>query len=126
MPSPNKYGVWALSMALGAAIPAGAQEVSLHVQRSVLAGYRYHHAPELVDHFKPGEALDLLREAENPHDSNAVRVEWHGYKLGYVPRAGNAALAWAMDRGESVSARVAEPQNGRHPRARIQFDIFLR
>ena len=79
-----------------------------------------------MSHFKPGEPLNLVREADNPHDANAVRVEWQGYKLGYVPRSGNAALAWAMDQGEAVSARIVEPPQGRHPKARIQFDIFLR
>ena len=117
-------GAWAIAMST--AIPASAQEITLHIQRSVLAGYRYHHAPQFADQFNPGEPLNLIREAGNPHDSNAVRVEWHGYKLGYVPRTSNSAVAWAMDRGESVSARVAERQNGRHPRGRIQFDIFLR
>ena len=126
MPFPNNHWVWMPAIAMITATPATAQEITLHIQRSVLAGYRYHHAPEFTDHFKPGETLDLIREADNPHDVNAVRVEWHGYKLGYVPRATNAALAWAMDQGESVTARVAEPQKGRHPKARVQFDIYLR
>src|SRR5689334_23732236 len=37
----------------------------------------------------PIYALDLVREPENPHDANAVRVEWRGRKLGYVPRRDN-------------------------------------
>ena len=98
----------------------------LHVQRSTLAGYRYYQAPALAASIQPGASLDLVRESDNPYDANAVRVEWHGYKLGYVPRTRNAALAWAMDHGESVNASVAQGDRPRRIRARLEFDIFLR
>ena len=113
-------------LALACASQAQAQQVSLHIQRSTLAGYRYHHAPTLAASIKPGATLDLIRESDNPYDANAVRVEWRGYKLGYVPRTRNAALAWAMDRGESVQASVAQVEPPRRIRARLEFDIFLR
>ena len=43
----------------------------------------------------------------NPYDANAVRVEWRGVKLGYVPRRDNAAVARQMDRGAALEARLA-------------------
>ncbi len=115
-----------LILALACASQAQAQQVSLHVQRSTLAGYRYYQAPALAASIQPGASLDLVRESDNPYDANAVRVEWHGYKLGYVPRTRNAALAWAMDHGESVNASVAQGNRPRRIRARLEFDIFLR
>jgi len=54
-----------------------------------------------------------------------VRVEWRGRKLGYVPRAENAALAWAMDRGEPVRARVSRLAAHRNPRRRIEFEVYI-
>lgn len=95
------------------------------VQSSPLAGFRYHEAKTVFSDMRLGDRLDLVREPNNPYDANAVRVEWRGKKLGYVPRRQNAALAWAMDRGEPVSARVSRLREHRNPQERIQFEVFL-
>ena len=102
-----------------------AQEVRMLVQRSPLAGYRYHEAPRLGPALAAGDWLDLRREPDNPYDRNAVRVEWRGHKLGYVPRRQNAALAWAMDAGQTISARIVEPQNRRRARKRVEFEVYV-
>ena len=117
--------VWVMA-ALAVSCPLAAQEVSLLVQRSTLAGYRYYEAPGLAGMLQPGELLGLVREPDNPHDVNAVRVEWQGRKLGYVPRSANAALAWVMDGGETVIARVAGDPGLQRSRRRIVFDVLLR
>jgi hypothetical protein len=52
-------------------------------------------------------------------------VHWQGRKLGYVPRAQNAALAWAMDLGERLDARVSRLQPHRNPRKRIEFEVYV-
>ena len=123
MPSPSSALLALLALATW---PAHSQEVSLLIQRSTLAGYRYHEAPALSGALQTGEILDLVREPDNPYDANAVRVEWQGRKLGYVPRSSNAALAWAMDRGENVTARVARDEALRRNRRRVVFDVPLR
>lgn len=108
--------------------PAGAvsaAEVRLLVQHSPLAGFRYYEARAAFEHLSVGEPLELVREPANPHDANAVRVQWRGRKLGYVPRASNAALAWAMDAGEPVSARVARLASHPNPRRRIEFEVYV-
>jgi hypothetical protein len=110
---------------LAAALAAPAQTVKLLVQSSPLAGYRYAEAAQVWPELKFGDPLDLVREPDNPHDRNAVRVDWRGRKLGYVPRAENEALAWAMDRGEKVSARISRLQAHRNPRMRIEFEVFV-
>ena len=75
-------------------LPAQAQHpaIQLLVQSSPLAGYRYAEAAAVMPMLRPGDALELVREEDNPHDANAVRVEWRGRKLGYVPRRENAAI----------------------------------
>jgi hypothetical protein len=108
------------------AVNAFAQEVRLLVQRSPLAGFRYYEAPRLFDQLRPGETLALVREPDNQHDANAVRVDWRGHKLGYVPRRQNAALAWALDRGQPLEARVVERRLHPNPRRRVEFDVYAR
>ena len=99
--------------------------VRLLVQSSPLAGFRYGDASAVWSQMKHGDALDLVREPANPHDPNAVRVEWRGRKLGYVPRRENGALAWAMDRGETLKARVARLIEHRNARRKIEFEVYL-
>jgi hypothetical protein len=102
---------------------AMAQHMELPVQQSRLAGYRYHGAPALRNELGAGEKLVLVRESSNPHDANAIRVEWQGIMLGYVPRTQNAALAWIMDRGARPSARIVAPR-GKRARG-LEFEIYL-
>ena len=95
------------------------------VQSSPLAGFRYHEARALWTELARGDTLVLAREADNPHDANAIAVFWRGHKLGYVPRTQNSALAWAMDRGEQVGARISALRTERNPRKRLEFEVFV-
>ena len=102
-----------------------AQTVKLLVQNSPLAGFQYHAGEILWERMQVGDALELVREPDNPHDARAVRVEWRGVKLGYLPRAENEAVAAAMDRGERVSGRIAALLRDRNPWRRIRIEVFV-
>jgi hypothetical protein len=110
-------------------LPATAQtpelRASILVQSSPLAGFRYYDAGALWDEMKVGDALELVREPDNPHDANAVRVEWRGYQLGYVPRRENADVARQIDRGSRVKARISRLQMSRSPSKRIEFEVYV-
>lgn len=129
MPSANKCLLLAAAaLAAGLYLPAdraAAQQVRILVQSSPLAGFSYHQAPEVWQEMRIGDALRLEREPDNVHDMRAISVQWRGHKLGYVPRAHNAALAWAMDRGEILDARVSRLQPHRNPRKRIEFEVYV-
>ena len=117
-----------LTAALLGALPspaAQAQQVRLLVQDSPLAGYNYHEAARAFAALRVGDELVLVREPDNPHDGNAVRVEWQTRKLGYVPRSRNAALAWALDQGEPVTARISRLQRHRSPAKRVSFEVYM-
>jgi HIRAN domain len=113
-----------LAVLLAAGAPQ-AQSVKLLVQSSPLAGFRFAEASQVWSELRIGDPLELVREPDNPHDRNAVRVDWRGRKLGYVPRAENEALAWAMDRGERVTARISRLQEHPNPRLRIEFEVLV-
>ncbi len=128
MRSANSFAA-ALLASLAVAAPLGAQEsagsVRLLVQSAPLAGFRYHAAGEVWSELRVGDALELVREAGNPHDANAVAVAWRGRKLGYVPRRENAALAWGLDRGERLRARISRLSMHPNPARRIEFEVFI-
>jgi hypothetical protein len=112
-----------LGLAVSLAVLAG--EVRILVQSSPLAGFRYYAGEALWQEMRAGDRLTLVREADNPHDGNAVRVEWQGQKLGYLPRAENRAVAAAMDNGEAVDARIAKLRQHRNPWQRMLIEVFV-
>jgi HIRAN domain len=113
------------SLFLLVAFSVQAQNVQFLVQSSPLAGYRYGEAAEVWPEMQVGDALDLVPEPGNPHDPNAVRVEWRGRKLGYVPQRQNAALAWGLERGTALRARVSRLADHPNPARRIEFEVYI-
>jgi HIRAN domain len=116
-----------LFFSLGCWIPgvAIAQHARLLIQDSPLAGFRFHAAHRVWEELAVGDRLELVREPDNPFDRNAIRIEWHGEKLGYVPRKENATLAWALDRGDPIRARISSLVIHPNPRERIRFEVFV-
>jgi hypothetical protein len=117
----------ALCLALWAGAAAAEDRrpsVRLIVQSSALAGFRYHAAAEVWDQLRVGDALIMERERDNPHDGNAVSLSWRGRKLGYVPRRENAVLAWGLERGEPLRARISRLSQQPNPARRIEFEVY--
>lgn len=73
-----------------------------------VAGYAHALDPTRETRFAAGQSLTLVRESDNPHDPQAIRIEWQGEKIGYVPRPDNAAYAQRLDAGETFFARISE------------------
>ena len=68
---------------------------------------------------------DLVERLEN-HEFEPARVlQWRGRKLGYVPRRENAALAWGLDRGTELRARVSRLSDHPNPARRIEFEVYI-
>jgi hypothetical protein len=101
------------------------EAVRLLVQNSPLAGFRYHAAAEVWRELRIGDALELAREPANSYDGNAVVVLWRGRKLGYVPRSENAALAWGLDRGTPLRARISALLEHPNPARRVRFEVYV-
>ncbi|MBL8479485.1 MAG: HIRAN domain-containing protein [Sterolibacteriaceae bacterium] len=104
---------------------AQAGEVRILVQSSPLAGFKYHAGESLWHEMREGDRLSLVRETDNEHDTKAIRVEWRGQKLGYLPRAENRAVAAAMDNGDKVDARIAKLRQHKNPWQRMLIEVFV-
>ena len=104
-----------LSLLLSAA--SHAESIRILVQSSPLAGSQYYAVTEIGHDIQLDDRLTLSREPDNRHDRYAVRVDWKGHKLGYIPRTENRAIARAMDAGEQLEARVSETASGCKPLA---------
>ncbi|MBN8453742.1 HIRAN domain-containing protein [Accumulibacter sp.] len=115
----------AVALALLAPPAHGHEAVRVLVQSSPLAGSQYYAASALWSQIRIGDRLTLVREADNRHDRNAVRVDWNGHQLGYVPRAENRPVARALDAGERLDARVSKLRQDPNPWRRVEFEVFL-
>lgn len=90
-----------------------------------VAGFQHYAGKRVWEGLKVGDTLVLIRDADNPHDANAIRIEWRGEMLGYVPRAGNVSVAKLMDKGVNISGRIVHLKAGRSHWQRILFEIVL-
>ena len=124
-----KPSLWLSAMASVLAAPvvdAGeGASARIVVQHAPLAGFVYYDGKEVWDRVKRGDALTLVREPANPHDANAIRIEWQGHVLGYVPRRDNIDLARQMDHGARVRGRVTELTRAANGRHRISYEISV-
>ena len=117
-----------LALLLGAGNAAAQQavaEAKVFLQSSRVAGFRYYEGRKLWPRMQLRDNLNLVRESGNAFDANAVRVEWQGHKLGYVPRAENAALARFMDHGQHPEARITALSQEKRRGRWIEFDVYL-
>jgi hypothetical protein len=122
---PERWLLFAALLATAAPVWAQASARIL-VQSSPLAGFQYHAGKALWEQMKVGDPLTLVREPDNAYDPRAVRVEWQGHKLGYVPRKENEAVARQLDRGNKLEARIVQLRKHRDPWKRVEFEVFLR
>jgi hypothetical protein len=113
-------------LAASACAAAADTRAELLLQTSLAAGLAHHEAKAVWDQLRVGDPLALVREADNAHDPNAVRVEWNHRILGYIPRSENEAVARQLDRGNRLEGRVAAIGLYRNHRRKLSVDIFVR
>jgi hypothetical protein len=95
------------------------------VQNTPLAGFVYYDGKAVWEKMKVGDPLTLVRDPANPHDPNAIRLEWQGNMLGYVPRKDNADLARQIDFGAAAEARITALNKASNGRNRISYEISV-
>ncbi|GAB1407134.1 hypothetical protein MASR1M8_10530 [Thermomonas brevis] len=88
-----------------------------------VAGIGYANALDCLDEIVVGDPLELVREPANPHDPNAIRIEWSGRKLGYVPRRSNAGLARLLDRCAMLDARLTRVERAGQGWPVVEFRV---
>lgn len=88
---------------------------------------RVAHGPkmdDLMEKMPDDAALDYVREPDNAGDPWAIRVEYHGFKLGYVPADRNEILARLMDGGKVLKGVLLD-QGRRGDWWRLTMEVSL-
>lgn len=112
-------------LALASATATPEPTARIVVQHASLAGFRYYEGWSLWQDMQVGDPLTLVRELGNAHDPNAIRVEWRGRTLGYVPRRENAHLARQLDHGAPLAARITSLHKARNGRNRVSYEVSV-
>ena len=126
LPRVDRFSRLGLLLGIVLAPFASAESIRIMVQSSPLAGSQYYAVAEVWHLIRPGDRLTLESEPGNRHDRNAVRVDWNGQRIGYVPRAENRAVARALDAGEMLEARVARLRDDPNPWRRVEIEVYLK
>jgi hypothetical protein len=83
---------------------------------------------EVIAGCKVGELVLLIRENENPYDSNAIAV-YHSSrnKIGFIAADLAERLAPDMDSGQTISARVSDLTGGtpEKPSRGVNLEIVI-
>ncbi|WP_448605069.1 HIRAN domain-containing protein [Thermoleptolyngbya sp.] len=95
------------------------------LQTSPVAGFQYYDGEKVWQNLAIGDAVQLVRQPDNKHDEYAIEVYWKDRKLGYVPRVANRTLAQMLDRGETLTAKIANRQSADNPWERLEIEIGL-
>ncbi len=75
---------------------------------------------------EPGEQVQLVREADNPHDRMAVAVfSSRGIRIGYLRRDRAAWIGSKIDRGYDVRAIVERVKGSYLPGAMLGLDMRI-
>jgi hypothetical protein len=118
-----------LAQSLGlAALPlkAAAQPGKRHlIQKCPLAGFQHHDGENLWRYVTVGDRLELRREPDNPHDRNAIRVDWNGRKLGYIPADQNRTTALMLDNHITLEARIGGLERHTNPWRRVAVEVWM-
>lgn len=77
------------------------------------AGVTFENRQDIVRQLREGERLNLVREADNVHDPNAIRIERaDGSQVGYLNTRLAKNLAPYIDRGEQYLTLVSQVTGG--------------
>jgi hypothetical protein len=71
-----------------------------------IAGFQHHEGPALLAELKVGSQLALVREPENIYDRYAIRLEYDGRHVGYIPREQNRTVSELLAQGAPISCSI--------------------
>lgn len=81
---------------------------TLYFDQTRIAGFYYRKTESLWKKLRmyQGQFLTLRKEPENPHDANAIAVDFKGAHIGYVPRGRNQLIGILLDEGFPLEAKI--------------------
>ena len=95
------------------------------LNRFSTAGFQYYLGPRVIGRIKPGDRLAMIAEPGNPYDEFAVRLEWKGQMIGYVPRSDNRHLSRLLRQGARLKCQAISVEPDRSPWNGLKVEVSL-
>jgi hypothetical protein len=95
------------------------------LDRFFIAGFRFHEGPAIIGRMRRGNRLALCAEPDNPYDAGAVRLEFAGRHVGYVPRSNNAVIGRLLAQRAPLLARIVTVDPAVEPWKAVQVAVAL-
>lgn len=101
-------------------------EKSRHLMDFHIAGFAYYDGLEVIEELTLGKAVQLISEADNPYDPEAVAIYYEEIKIGYVPKDKNELLSKLLYFGHAniFEARIQYINKETHPER--QFRVVVK
>lgn len=92
-----------------------------------VAGFQFWDGALVLGALRAGAPLELVPEPDNPHDSEAIALRYHGTKIGYVPADENAVLSVMCFYGHAAAfeARVLQVDPEAAPWKQVRVGVFV-
>jgi len=104
-----------LMAAVGKTASAAPEKSYYVLNRFSIAGFVYYGGPDVIEGLNPlvprlsaGSRLDFFAEPHNPYDEFAVRMDYRGIKIGYVPRSDNKHISRLLQQNATLTCRAIE------------------
>lgn len=90
-----------------------------------ITGFQHHAGPGLLHELEVGTPLTLVREPENIYDKYAVRIEYRGRHVGFIPREQNRSVSEMLQQGAPLECSItaATPDAPLWEAVRIQVSL---
>ena len=88
-----------------------------------VAGVQFHELDSIIGLLEEGDTLELITEPTNKYDSNAVRIEWGGTMIGYVPKKHSTAVSAMLEISNDVVCEIISLIPSNQPWERIRVLI---
>jgi len=101
---------------------------SRHIMDFYIAGFTYWDGFGALSSLRPGSALTLQGEPDNPYDPDAVALYYGEYKLGYVPRTENSLISRFsfFGLGNVFEAWVSQVDPTVHPARQVRVTVRVK
>ena len=103
-------------------VPAATYELD----RFFIAGFQYHEGPQVISALQAGAAVRVYAEPENPYDDNAVRLEFCGRHIGYIPRRRNRIISRLLAQGAPVCGHIVGVHPSAEPWCAVEVAVTIR
>lgn len=102
-------------------------EPSKQIDSFNVSGFQYWDGALVLSQMKPGDALAMHAERDNPHDPEAIALFFGTTKIGYVPADRNALLSAMLfyGHGSAFEARILQVSPEADPWKQVRVGIYI-